>query len=210
MNASATVLIVDDQEAARVAVQMLLRRDGHRLELASSGVEALACLRRLPIDLVLCDVVMPGMDGFGLCAAIKSHTDWRDIPTVLLTGLDGDDYVARGLAAGADDFLVKPVDKVLLRERVQELLHVRALDREAGAGGRNVEVTRRARRERKMAERGLTRDERELVDLLLLGRTPAEIGLARGITAHAALREQEDVLRKLGASSRVELRRLFL
>jgi len=209
MSDFATILIVDDEEAIRSAVRSLLSRDGHRLVVASSGLEAMSQLEALPIDLVICDVVMPGMGGLALCAAIKSHPEWRYIPTILLTALGGEDDMVRGLAAGADDFLSKPVDGVLLRARVHALLRIRAQYREARAAPRDVEALLRARRDQRIAEASLTEREREVLELLLLGRTHAEVGVVLGISARTAIFHQQNILRKLGADSRIDLLRLF-
>jgi DNA-binding NarL/FixJ family response regulator len=204
-----TLLIVDDQEDARAAFSTLLKMDGYRLECVSSGAEALQRLDAMPIDLVLCDAMMPGMDGFAVCEAIKAHPEWRYVPTVLVTALDGQDDMVRALAAGADDFLSKPLDRVLLRARVRALLRIRRQYRDARSP-EDLETVLKARRERQVAHARLTAREREVLDLLLLGRTHSEIGLALGIAARTAAYHQANILEKLGADSRLDLLRLFV
>jgi DNA-binding NarL/FixJ family response regulator len=161
-------------------------------------------------DLVLCDAIMPGVDGFELCRAIKAHPEWRYTPFILITALDGQSDLLRGLDAGADEFLTKPVDKVVLRARVRVMLRIRAQYREARRAPRDLDSMLRERREQLVAEAALSAREREVLDLLLLGRSHEEIGAALGIAIRTSKFHQGNILKKLGADSRVDLPRLFL
>jgi len=207
--AAATLLIVDDEESSRVALRTLLRNDGYRIEFAATGAEALHTLETMTVDLVLCDVLMPGLDGFGLCQMMKSHPEWRFVPTILVTALDGEDDLVRGLAAGADDFLIKPVQRALLRARVRALLRIRTQYREARAA-QDIEAVLRARRERAANEARLSPRERDVLELLLLGRSHKDIGLVLDITSRTVMYHQANILEKLGADSRMDLLRLVL
>jgi C4-dicarboxylate-specific signal transduction histidine kinase len=120
------VLIVDDDNASRSTVAALLSPAGYRLRFATSGEEALAAVREQIPDLVLMDVMMPGLDGFEVCRRLRTLLREDYIPVILITALDGRKDIVRGLEAGADDFLPKPVYGAELRARVRNLLKVRA------------------------------------------------------------------------------------
>jgi C4-dicarboxylate-specific signal transduction histidine kinase len=124
--APACVLIVDDDASSRSTVAALLSPLGYRLRFASSGEEALASVEEELPDLVLMDVMMPGLDGFEVCRRLRALLREVSIPIVLITALDARKDIVRGLEAGADDFLAKPVYGAELRARVRNLLKVRA------------------------------------------------------------------------------------
>lgn len=128
MNEFPCVLIVDDEPSARQTMEMLLMREGYELSFASDAYEALAYLddedELLP-DVILLDVMMPGMDGFELCRRIKNKPAYQHIPLILVTALDSKQDLARGLDAGADDFLHKPYHGLELRARVRSMLRIK-------------------------------------------------------------------------------------
>jgi two-component system sensor histidine kinase/response regulator len=119
------ILIVDDEPGARKTLQGLLLREGYELTFAASGPEALARLEGLEPGVILLDVMMPGMDGFEVCQRLKTDERWRHIPVILVTALDSKEDLVRGLDAGADDFLSKPVNGLELRARVRSMLRIR-------------------------------------------------------------------------------------
>jgi len=125
-SAPACVLIVDDDTSSRSTVAALLSPAGYRLRFASSGEEALAAVGEEIPDLVLMDVMMPGLDGFEVCRRLRALLREDYIPIILITALDGRKDIVQGLEAGADDFLPKPVYGAELRARVRNLLKVRA------------------------------------------------------------------------------------
>nr|WP_281358277.1 adenylate/guanylate cyclase domain-containing protein [Hongsoonwoonella zoysiae] len=116
------VLVVDDTESNRDLLSRRLGRDGHAVEVAASGKEALQKLGVEEFDLVLADVLMPDMNGIDLLARIKSDENWREIPVVMISGLKDEDAVIRCIEAGAEDYLQKPVDPVLLKARIRACL----------------------------------------------------------------------------------------
>lgn len=210
MISRAKVLIVDDDPIARETTSALLHRDPYHLVFADDGTQAIETLDRDPFDLVLCDVLMPGTDGLELCRRIKAHPAWRFTPVILLTALDGQDDMVRGIEAGADDFLTKPIDRVVLRARARAMLRVRERFHELRAAAPDLESLLRERRERIVGAANLTQREVEVLDLLLLGRSHEEIAAVLGLSPRTIKHHQAHVLEKLGADSRVDLARIFL
>jgi two-component system NtrC family sensor kinase len=119
-----TILIVDDEPSARDTMEMFLFREGHELVFASSGREALKKAAELTPDLVLLDVMMPGMDGFEVCQRLRADPVLAEVPIILVTALDDRDSCLRGIEIGADDFLAKPVDRIKLVARVRSIIRL--------------------------------------------------------------------------------------
>src|SRR5579862_5776527 len=119
------ILIVDDEIAARTALATLLRREGFEVRDASDGPSALAACATFRPDLILLDIVMPGMDGFEVCRRIKAAPETRLTPVVLITGLTATEDRIKGINAGADDFLSKPIDFNELLARTRSLLRLK-------------------------------------------------------------------------------------
>jgi C4-dicarboxylate-specific signal transduction histidine kinase len=120
------VLIADDDAASRKIAAALLAASDYRIRFATSGEEALAAVGEERPDLVLLDVMMPGLDGFEVCRQLRERLSGEYVPIILVTSLDGRNDIVQGLKAGADDFLRKPVHGAELRARVSNLLKVRA------------------------------------------------------------------------------------
>ena len=125
---SPTILVVDDEAVNRDLVCRQLR-DGYRVLTAESGEAALRVLEQEMADLVLMDVMMPVLNGYETCARIKENAGEEFLPVILLTALNQQQDRNEGLATGADDFLVKPVNSRELRLRVREFLRIREQDR---------------------------------------------------------------------------------
>jgi len=121
----ATILIVDDEPQNRKLLEALLRPEGYRTQTAASGEEALASIAREPPDLVLLDMMMPGMDGCQVATALKADAVTSNIPVVMVTALVDRSARLAGLAAGAEEFLTKPVDRAELWLRVRNLLRLK-------------------------------------------------------------------------------------
>ncbi|OQW90695.1 MAG: diguanylate cyclase, partial [Beggiatoa sp. IS2] len=116
-----TILIVDDEIISRYTVEVLLASEGYLLEFAENGEEALAKAITLVPDLMLLDVMMPGMDGFQVCKELRANPRLAELPVVMVTALDDRDSRLRGIEAGADDFMTKPFDRAELRARVRTI-----------------------------------------------------------------------------------------
>jgi putative two-component system response regulator len=125
-----TVLVADDGEASQRELRTSLERGGYRVIMADDGAAALRTLAAHDCQLVLCEAVLPDMDGFEVCRAIKQAPATRDIPVVLL--MSGDDEVQRerAMQAGADDIAVKPVDRARLLALVRVHLRIAGLNRQ--------------------------------------------------------------------------------
>lgn len=119
------ILIVDDEAGARQALGALLRRESFEVSEAGDGRAALAECARFRPDLILLDILMPGMDGFEVCRRIKATPETRLTPVVLITGLSNTEDRIKGINAGADDFLSKPIDVNELLARARSLLRLK-------------------------------------------------------------------------------------
>jgi two-component system sensor histidine kinase/response regulator len=122
----ARVLIVDDERRNRQLLEVMLAPVGYVVQTAASGEEALAIVAQQPPDLVLVDVMMAGMNGYDVTAAIKANPATKNIPVIIITALDDPDARMLGLNSGAEDFLSKPVDRAELCVRVKNLLRLKA------------------------------------------------------------------------------------
>jgi putative two-component system response regulator len=121
----ARVLVVDDEERNRRLLAAMLEADGYATSQAADGAQALDAARADPPDLILLDIMMPGMDGYEVARALKAGAATKAIPVVMVTSLDDRDSRLRGLEAGAEEFVTKPVDRSELRVRVKNLLHLK-------------------------------------------------------------------------------------
>ena len=119
----AYILVVDDDAIFVEVISRFLRREGYQVSTAFNGLEALEKVKQAPPDLITLGVAMPEMDGFTACRLLKEDAQTARIPIILLTGLGEPEYRARGFEAGADDYITKPVDRILLRTRIRALLH---------------------------------------------------------------------------------------
>ena len=118
----ARILIVDDDLHNRLLLEVMLAPDGYAIVSAPTGEEALVMVAQQPPDLILLDVMMPGMHGYQVVARIKSNPATKHIPVIMLSALDDRNSRMHGLSAGAEDFLTKPVNRVELCTRVRALL----------------------------------------------------------------------------------------
>jgi DNA-binding response OmpR family regulator len=134
----ARILVVDDDRDNREVLGLVLGCEGFVVLTAASGEEALEIVAQQPPDLILLDVMMPGMNGYKVAARIKGTPATKNIPIMMVTALDDSASRTRALNAGADDFLAKPLDRAELCVRVRNLLRLRT----SGSGVRLVEGVR--------------------------------------------------------------------
>ena len=124
---SGRILVVDDLEPNRRLLEARLQDEYYDVLLANDGEEALAIAAAEKPDLILLDVMMPGIDGFETCRRLKADPELFHIPVVLVTALDEQEDRVNGLEAGAEDFITKPIDNVVLLARVRSLLRLKVV-----------------------------------------------------------------------------------
>jgi PAS domain S-box-containing protein len=125
------ILLADDNADMREYVRRLLAQGGYEVEAVADGLAALNAARERPPDLMLTDVMMPGLDGFGLLAALRSEERTRTLPVILLSARAGEEARVEGMEAGADDYLTKPFSARELLARVESHLQLQRVRREA-------------------------------------------------------------------------------
>jgi two-component system, cell cycle response regulator len=121
MEYTSTILIIDDERSARETLEALLANEDYNLHFASNGTEGLAMAVELNPDVILLDVMMPGVNGFEVCTRLRSNPMLAEVPVILVTALDDRDSHLHGIASGADDFVTKPFDRLELRARIRNI-----------------------------------------------------------------------------------------
>ncbi|MCA9565159.1 MAG: response regulator [Myxococcales bacterium] len=119
------ILVVDDEPMVRQGLVALLSAQSFDVSFAPDGPSAIASVRSVVPDVILLDVMMPGMDGFEVCRRIKGDPASQHVPIIMLTALADPEFVARGIEAGADDFISKPASSVELRARLRSMLRIK-------------------------------------------------------------------------------------
>jgi len=135
---AATILVVDDDEGCREIAARLLERAGYRTRRAESGDECLRIALAEPIDVILLDIMMPGMDGFAVCEALRAAG--KRIPVILLTARDDMDARLEGMNLGVSEFLTKPINRVELLASVAAQVHILELARQLESVERNLKA----------------------------------------------------------------------
>ncbi|MBD2165223.1 hybrid sensor histidine kinase/response regulator [Calothrix membranacea FACHB-236] len=121
----ASILVIDDEPDNFDVIEAFLSQKDYILHYAAGGQEAIASLNLFQPDLILLDVMMPGIDGIEVCKQIKAMSQWQAVPIIMVTALTGKEDLARCLQAGAEDFISKPVNAVELRARVHAMLRIK-------------------------------------------------------------------------------------
>jgi adenylate cyclase len=140
MTPQARILVVDDTPHNVKLLADLLGARGYAVTTAASGPEALSVIEKESLDLVLLDVVMPGMSGYDVCRKLRENPATAILPVVMVTALDPAQERLKGLEAGADDFLTKPINQPELLARVRSLLRIKRLYDELDALNRTLET----------------------------------------------------------------------
>ncbi|MEZ4717850.1 MAG: response regulator, partial [Caldilineaceae bacterium] len=121
------ILVVDDNRMNRITLSSSLKLQGHTVALAEDGEEALAMTRATPYDAVLLDIIMPGKDGYTVLQEMKQDAELREIPVIVISALDEIESAVRCIELGAEDYLPKPFDPVLLKARLRATLEKKKL-----------------------------------------------------------------------------------
>ncbi len=121
------ILVVDDDPQVRMVLRYVLRQGGFEVLEAGDGPDALAHVATGRPDLVLLDLMMPQVNGFAICAALRANPATRHVPVIVLTARTDEDSRLLSLSAGADDYLVKPVPPTELVDRIRETLRANQL-----------------------------------------------------------------------------------
>jgi DNA-binding response OmpR family regulator len=116
------ILIVDDEPGVAVAIQFLMEQQGHRVLVAERGEDALELIYKYNPDLILLDIMLPGISGWEVCEIIRLNPNYRNVKIVFLTARSADVEIAKGLALGADAYITKPFSNDKLVARVNALL----------------------------------------------------------------------------------------
>ncbi|MBH8562922.1 PleD family two-component system response regulator [Nostoc sp. CENA67] len=124
------VLIVDDEQFNRMQLRLFIEKEGYQTAEAQNGREALTVVQQLHPDIVLLDAMMPDMDGFECCAQLQSLDCSKYTPVLMITGLEDQESVDRAFAAGAIDYVTKPIHWAVLRQRVKRLIQQSQLQQE--------------------------------------------------------------------------------
>jgi len=210
MNQTGKVLVVDDTPHNVKLLVDLLTAKGYQLSTATSGPEALERIAQVQPDIVLLDVVMPGMTGYDVCRKVRENPQTAALPVVLVTSLDPAQEKIKGLEAGADDFLSKPINQAELLARVRTLLRVKSLYDEVQQLNRDLnekasrlaaDLTRMSQLKRffppQLAELIVAGDVEDPLKTHRREVTVAFLDL-RGFTAFADASEPEEVISFLG------------
>ena len=117
-----TILIVDDEQSIIVPLKFLMEQKDYNVITASSGEEAVDKISKFRPDLILLDIIHPGLDGFEICQIVRENPEWKDTRIILVTTMVRDVDVAKGLAFGADAYITKPFSNSEIMKQVRELL----------------------------------------------------------------------------------------
>lgn len=152
MDTTGTILIVDDDWMNRELLQVHLETEGYRVLYANNGQKALEMAPRDLPDLILMDVRMPGLSGYETCQRLKADPTTQHIPILMMTAFDNDEAKLKGLQSGADDFLTKPYDMMIVLARVRSLIRIKRLYDELVQRDRRLQDVLKAHLDAKTAQ----------------------------------------------------------
>lgn len=191
------ILIVEDHAPMRRSLQTVLEMEGFQVDTAADGLEGVQhALKSVP-DLVLCDIQMPQLDGHGVLRTLRDDARTRLVPFIFLTAWGERHDIRAGMSAGADDYLVKPVDRQELLDAVRIRLAREDLRRKT-APGFAPDFSSAA----PLESLGLSPREAEVLLWMAQGKADADIGLVLGISTATAKKHAAHLFQKLGVENR--------
>lgn len=207
-----TILIVDDTPANLAFLSDALDQVGYKVLVAVDGYSAINQLKLIMPDLILLDVLMPGIDGFETCRRLKDNDDTRDIPIIFMTALDGSADIVKGFDVGAIDYVTKPICHEEVLARIATRLHcsrvVKQFQTAADLGGDQQlpilhEQTGHEPSIELLTEAfALTQREAEVLFWVAKGKTNRDIGLILSMSPRTVNKHLEHVYIKLGVETR--------
>lgn len=199
-----TVLIVDDEPQNLALLHGALDDAGYRVLVAMDGAGALQRLEKRHPDLILLDALMPGLDGFQTCRAIKADDAFADIPVLFMTALTESNHVIEGFSAGAVDYVTKPIDCQELLARVAAHLRTARRIRAAHSIPRPAAPNMQSLEgKHHLAKRfSLTERELEVLHWVTCGKTNKDIADILGLSARTVNKHLEHIFVKLGVETR--------
>lgn len=136
---SALILVVDDDKSMRMLLRLALEQEGYQVFEAQDGEACLATYQRREPDAILLDAILPGIDGFTCCSQLRSYSCSDRIPILMLTVLDEPDAIEQAFAAGATDYITKPIQWAVLRHRLRRLLQQSQLYKQLEEANRELQ-----------------------------------------------------------------------
>jgi DNA-binding NarL/FixJ family response regulator len=195
-----SILIIEDDPAISSNMELILRMEGFAVRTAEDGRTGFAALEEKQPDLILCDILMPDMDGRALLDILKSERRFADIPFIFVTALGDRENMRGGMAAGADDYLTKPFSAEELITAVTGRLHRLEAIRRTG-------VIAAFKEERAFLQQKVTEREREVLLLVGRGATSREIADQLGISLRTVEVHRANLMKKLDAANAAILAR---
>lgn len=198
------ILIVDDEPAVRDTLETLLLPKGYDLYFAENGPRALEKAAEILPDIILLDVMMPGMDGFEVCRRLRDNQTLGQIPVVMITALDDRDSLLRGIRSGADEFIKKPFDRHELRLRIGTITRLNRFRKLLRAREEKARLERRIRRAERMeaigaATAGLAHDFNNILFPIQTYTQMAMENLPAASEEHQYLREVFTAIDRAGS-----------
>lgn len=193
------VLVIDDDACVLWALSMGLQRANFDVTTCNSSWEAVTAAENTRPDLVICDIMMPGMDGYAVLVAFRAHASLRHLPFLFLTGKESMTDVRAGMDFGADDYLPKSasIDEILraIKTRLGRVERLQLDSQSPEAEGERPETV--------CDSMGLSRRESEVMHWVIEGKTNEEIGIILGISKSTVRTHLQNIFPKLGVENRV-------
>jgi DNA-binding NarL/FixJ family response regulator len=196
----AKILVIEDDKTCLYLQMKQLELDGHKVLGALSGQDGLEKVRSFKPDLVICDIIMPEMNGYEVLARLRARPETADLPFIFLTGRSRMEDLREGMDRGADDYLVKPFTGAELRSAVQARLQRHRLVRQQSQ--RAWEERPAAENVERLTHLGLTNREAEVLFWVMQGKTNPEIATILGLSRATVRTHLQNVFPKLGVETR--------